>query len=50
MPSYLARAASVDGAVDALVMVAPVEVRSRCVVEDTGDGLGATLGVVVAAM
>jgi hypothetical protein len=50
MPSYLARVASVDGAVDALVIVAPVAVRSRWVVDgDGGAGFGAALGGVVAA-
>src|SRR5207302_3882939 len=39
MLSYLARVASVDGAVDAFVIVAaPAEVRSRWVVDATGTG------------
>jgi hypothetical protein len=50
MPSYLARVASVDVAVDVLVIVVPVAVRSRWVVEDIGAGLDAGFGGVVAAM
>jgi hypothetical protein len=50
MVSYLARVASVDGVDDALVMVAPLAVRSRWVDEETGAALGAALGGVAAVV
>src|SRR4051812_27711389 len=53
MPSYLARVASVEvGAegVEEFVIVAPVAVRSRCVVDATGVGREVVLGGIAAAI